>query len=64
MYMPENASQEAVIVAQMLDIENTLFVQGFGRLYVRPRTDSWSEQAETYRESNRHPLLTDRKLAT
>ena len=46
--MSDNAPEETVIVFTILDIKDSLFVQGLGRLYVRPRSDGKSGRAETY----------------
>ena len=66
--MCENALEETEIVLGVLDIDDSLFVQGLGRLYEGPRTDRRSEGTETYRETLHRvetpPLPTDKKLAT
>ena len=35
----------------MLNMKDSFTVQGLGRFDERPRPDSWSEQAQTYRQT-------------
>ena len=66
--MRENVPEETEIVFEVLDIHDPYTVQGLGCIDEGPRTDRRQEVAETYArlctESNRHPLPTDKKLAT